>query len=146
MNTTKNMAQKLRDAKQRTGMSYEDIVARTEQNGEPVSLSTVRRVLGSGGADADFRYDTTLRPIANALGVALDEKEERTEDEDMTAAISMLKETYEARIADLRDHIVSLRRDKLVLAVVILLLFVFILYLFADGLHGNWGIFQYPVH
>ena len=136
------LVSQLREAKARSGMSYEDIVAATERSGEAVSLSSVRRVMASTARDEDFRLDTTLLPIANALGVDLTQPE----DEDMNTALAMIRETYEARINDLWKHIVSLKRDKLILGVVIVILFAFILYLFADGLHGNWGIFQYPVH
>lgn len=136
---------KLREAKQRTGMTYEDIVAATERNGEAVSLSSVRRVLAAGASDADFKRETTLRPIANALGVALEPICE-TEEPNMNQAITIIKETYEARIADLWNQISSLRRDRIVLGAVILVLVAFIAYLFADGLNGNWGIFQYPVY
>lgn len=133
----------IKQAKKDLGLTYQEIVDRTERSGEPVSLSTVKRLFSEDGA-FDFRYDTTLRPIANALGVTFDTTTE-LEDEDMNTALAMIRETYEARINDLWKHIVSLKRDKLILGVVIVILFAFILYLFADGLHGNWGIFQYPV-
>lgn len=143
METTKNMVLLIKQAKKDLGLTYQEIVDRTERSGEPVSLSTVKRLFSEDGA-FDFRYDTTLRPIANALGVTFDTTTE-LEDEDMNTALAMIRETYEARINDLWKHIVSLKRDKLILGVVIVILFAFILYLFADGLHGNWGIFQYPV-
>lgn len=112
--------------------------------GEPVSLSTVRRVLAPVSCETDFRYDTTILPIANALGITFDAKEEpqtETEDKDMIQALTIIKENYGARIADLWKHINSLRRDRAVLGVVIILLIAFIAYLFADGLNGHWGIF-----
>lgn len=144
MNSTKNIVSKLKEAKKAAGLSYQDIVDLTAQNGAPVSLSTVKRVFADDARECDFRYDSTLQPIAQALGVKTEPMNEM-EDEEVTAALAMLKENYEARIADLRAHILSLRRDKLVLGIVVLAMFIFILYLFADGLHGNWGIFQYPV-
>lgn len=143
MNSTKNIVSQIKEAKKASGLSYQDIVELTEQNGTPVSLSTVKRVFAEDAREWDFRYDSTLNPIAKALDVNLEKSQ--TEDEDMQAAVAAIKEAYEGRINDLWENIKGLKRDKLVLGVVIMILFAFILYLFADGLHGNWGIFQYPV-
>jgi hypothetical protein len=38
-----------------------------EDNGEYVSKSTLSRVFSDGSEDTDFRYETTLRPICEAL-------------------------------------------------------------------------------
>ena len=145
MIATKITVSQLKEAKQRTGMTYQEIVDVTERNGEGVSLSTVKRLFSEDVSGYDFRYETTILPVANALGITFDTTIEM-EDEDMNTALAMIRDTYEARINDLWKHIISLKRDKLILGVVIVIMFAFILYLFADGLHGNWGIFQYPVN
>ena len=38
-----------------------------EKNGDFVSKSTLSRVFSEGSDDTDFRYETTLRPICDAL-------------------------------------------------------------------------------
>ena len=60
-----------------------------------------------------------------------------------------IREIYEAQISTLQEdhaeHIAELQRDKRWMAVFIAALFVVLVYLFLDGLHGNWGIFQTPI-
>lgn len=144
MLSTQTIVSQLRQRKKETGLSLQDIVERTEQNGAPVSHSTVKRVFGDSACDFDFRYDTTLRPIAQALGLNIDPIPEEG-NEDMQAALTLIRETYEARVADLWSAIKMLRRDKVILIIIALGLLLFVFYLFADGLHGDWGFFQYPV-
>lgn len=141
MAATDSIVSKMRQRKKETGLSLQDIADRTEQNGTPVSLATVKRVLSESATDYDFRYDTTLRPIAHALGLNLDPIPE--EDEEMQAVLNALRDTYEARVADLWSAIKMLRRDKVVLIIIALALLLFVFYLFADGLHGDWGFFRY---
>lgn len=137
-----SLVSKMRQRKKETGLSLQDIADRTERNGTPVSLATVKRVLSESATDYDFRRDTTLRPIAQALGLSLDPIPEE-EDEEMQAVLNALRDTYEARVADLWSAIKMLRRDKVVLIVIALALLLFVFYLFADGLHGDWGFFRY---
>lgn len=151
MVSTENIVSQLKTARKEQRLSYQDIVERTEQNGEPVSITTVKRVFSDNPSGIDFRYDNTLKPIARALGITfepedepLDEQFKKVEDEEMQAALSIIKETYEARISDLWSTIKLLRRDKTVLLVVVIILLLFVFYLFADGLHGSWGFFRYP--
>lgn len=70
-------------------------------------------------------------------------------DSDMQITIQNIREIYEAQIAAMKaDHtsrIEDLRRDKLWMFRAIIVLFCVIVYLFTDGLHGDWGLFQYPI-
>lgn len=60
-----------------------------------------------------------------------------------------IREIYEAQITSLKTdhttHVAELQRDKRWMAVFIAVMFVVLVYLFVDGLHGNWGIFQTPI-
>ena len=71
------------------------------------------------------------------------------DEEEMQTIVQHIREIYGAQIASMQaehdSRVADLRRDKRWLAGAILILLAFILYLFADGLNGNWGIFQYPV-
>ena len=54
---------------------------------------------------------------------------------------------YEARIADLWRIIDKITEERRILfitmMILILILVAFVGYLFLDGMHGNWGFFQY---
>ena len=69
----KELVEKLRAAKEAKSLSCQEIVDITEQNGEAVSMSTVRRVFSKDSDANDFRYKQTLRPIARAV-LGIDEK------------------------------------------------------------------------
>lgn len=62
------LIQKLKEARKAKDLSYQNIVDITEENGEAVSMSTVRRVFTSLPEEADsFKYNQTLRPIVRAV-------------------------------------------------------------------------------
>ena len=67
MEQDRELLVKLREAKEARGLSHQDIVNITEENGEAVSLSSVRRVFDKDSKIEDFRYKTTLRPIIRAV-------------------------------------------------------------------------------
>lgn len=131
-------------------MSYQAIVEETEHNGEAVSMSTVKRIFGASG-DTDYRYDSTLLPIARALGV----EDEVMGDEFETIGTRMSheidieewKQMYENRIADLWEVIHRVCREKraifVVLMSIILLLIIIIVYIMFDAMDGAWGIIRY---
>lgn len=62
----------------------------------------------------------------------------KKEDTNMGEVIDRITAMYEAQIR-------MLQREKHVLAGMVVILFIVIIYLCVDALHGNWGFFQYPV-
>lgn len=58
--------EELRELRELKKVTYEQIVAQTEENGERVSLSTVKSVF-SGDKKHNHDYNNTLLPIFNAL-------------------------------------------------------------------------------
>lgn len=66
---------KLRAAKEVKGLSYQDIVDITEENGEAISIATVKRVFAKDSDLEDFRYRQTVRPIVRAV-LGMDEATE----------------------------------------------------------------------
>jgi transcriptional regulator with XRE-family HTH domain len=69
-NLVKNMDSKgivaqLQEVRKAKGYSYQDIVDMTAAIGKPLSMSTVRRVFS--GSTTDFRYETTIQPLAQVL-------------------------------------------------------------------------------
>lgn len=102
MTDTKELIANLKNVKQSKGLSINDIV---ELTGNLVSKTTVQRVFADGSEEISFRYEETLRPIANAL---LDvETISETDNPEILAMKSLLKyksnliEEMEERIKEL---------------------------------------------
>ena len=109
MTNTKDVILKLKEVKKEKNLSLDKIISLMEQNGEFVSKSTLSRVFSDGSEDKGFRYEMTLRPIANAL---LDiETIEIDDDIDTQAYKSILKlkknllEDLEKQNAELKDEL-----------------------------------------
>ena len=102
MTNTKDLIIKLKEVREEKGLSYNDILNLLEENNEYLAKSTIARVFGEGSEDLSFRYEETIRPIANAL---LDiENFEETDDLDTKAMKSLLKYKIE-RIEELERQV-----------------------------------------
>lgn len=98
MNSTKNIIIQLKKVREEKGLSYNDILDLMDKNGEYLSKSTLSRVFAEGSEESSFRYEETIRPIANAL---LDIEDIEDEDNtDVRAMKSLLKYKIE-RIEEL---------------------------------------------
>lgn len=128
--------QKLKIVREEHGLSCQKIVDLVEQNGEYVSLSTVKRVFEDGSEDYRYQYENTLRPIANAvLGLYSETAETPTADEvdamksiiayksdkidELQAQLLRVEESYKRRIEFLKRQIMLKderidRRDALI--------------------------------
>lgn len=67
MTNSRDLILKLKEVKERDKLSLGDIETRTEENGEHVSKTTLSRVFSEGSEDNQFKFESTLKPIANAL-------------------------------------------------------------------------------
>lgn len=67
MTNSRDLILKLKEVKERDNLSLGDIETRTEENGEHVSKTTLSRVFSEGSEDIQFKFESTLKPIANAL-------------------------------------------------------------------------------
>lgn len=102
MTNTKDIIIKLKEVREEKGLSYNDILDLMENNGDFLSKSTISRVFAEGSEEMSFRYEETIRPIANAL---LDiETEEETDDMDTKAMKSLLKYKIQ-RIEELEQQV-----------------------------------------
>ncbi len=108
--------------------------------------ATIRKIFS--GETADPRLETVAK-LVTAMGGSLDElvSGERKEKVEMNA-IMAVKEVYEARIADIKEssveHVNSLEKDKLCLAIVSCVLgVVLILFFLVDILIGSVGWIRY---
>ena len=110
MEDMQELLAKLRVAKDAKAMSYQDIVDRTEENGECVSLSTVKRMFQKDANLSDFRYHQTVRPVIRAV-LGLDEETEAPAEEPSTEQA----EQYYATIEGLKA-LVDLKQSQLTTA------------------------------
>lgn len=102
MTNTKEIIIKLKEVREERNLSYNDIVSLVEQNGDYISRSTVQRVFADGSESVSFRYDETIRPIANAL---LDIDNIEAEDDMDTQAMKTLLQYKNQRIKDLEQQL-----------------------------------------
>lgn len=106
MTNSRDIIIKLKEVREEKGLSYNDILSLMEKNGDYLSKSTISRVFSEGSEDeTSFRYEETIRPIANAL---LDiETIEEDDNVDVQAMKSLLKYKNQ-RIEDLEREIEKL--------------------------------------
>ena len=86
--------------------------------------ATIRRIFS--GDTPDPRFDTVVK-LVTAMGGSLDDFIGATKKIEIEAnAISALKESYDTRINEIKEHLKSLQRDKHILAVVAATLVLFL--------------------
>lgn len=115
MTNTKDVIIKLKEVRKEKDLSFDAILALMEDNGEYLSKSTLSRVFADGSEEKSFRYEETLRPIANAL---LDIENIEADDDPNTQAFkSILKlkmsviEENSARIRELQRSINEMQEN-----------------------------------
>lgn len=114
MTNTKEIILKLKEVREEKKLSYNDILALMERNGDFVSKSTLSRIFSEGSEDTNFDYENTIRPIAKAL---LDmETIEDDDTMDIQAMKSLLKYKIK-RIEELEKQnqalLISLDKEKI---------------------------------
>ena len=67
MTNSRDLILKLKEVREEKGLSIADIMKMIEDNGDFISKSTIARVFAEGSEDVTFRYEATIKPIANAL-------------------------------------------------------------------------------
>ena len=106
MTNTRDLIIKLKEVREEKGLSYGDILDLMEKNGDYLAKSTISRVFADGSEEMSFRYEETIRPIANAL---LDiERIEDDDDMDIKAMKSLLKYKIQ-RIEELEKQLEHLQ-------------------------------------
>ena len=105
MTNTKELIIKLKETRIQKGYSISDIENLLEKNGQHLSRSTISRFFSEGSEDVSFRYEETIKPIADVL---LDtDNIEETDNMDVQAMKSLLK--YKAmRIEELEKQVTRL--------------------------------------
>lgn len=125
-----------------------------------IPVPTIRKTFSGETVNPSFEVVTKLvTAMGGSLSDLIEAKEpdkgaakESTipkpeETEDMQAMMEQMKLLYEARIADLWHMIDKLTAERKTLfftmITLVMVLLTFIVYLFLDGMHGNWGFFRY---
>lgn len=104
--------------------------------------ATIRKILS--GETPDPRFETVSK-LVNAMGGSMDDILGRKKGEEIeTNAVLTIKETYDARINEIKEHMELLRKDKRILAVTTgVLMGIIVLLLVADLAVGVAGWVQY---
>lgn len=102
MTNTKDIIIKLKEVREEKKLSFQDIINLMEQNGDYIAKSTLSRVFSDGSEELHFKYEETIRPIANAL-LDID----HIEDDDVLDVIAMktLLQYKDRRIKELEKQI-----------------------------------------
>ena len=113
MTNTRDLILKLKAVREEKNLSYNDILRQMEQNGYYLSKSTISRIFSDGSEELSFRFDETLKPIANVL-LDIDNIEE--DDELDTQAMKLLLKVKSQRIEELESLLAesqaALNREK----------------------------------
>ena len=104
MTDTKILLKQLKEVKQTKNLSLDQILKMIEDNGEYVSKSTLSRVFSEGSDETDFRYETTLRPICEAM---LDIDTIEAEDTSDVKAYKTILKLKKDIIIELKDEVAS---------------------------------------
>ena len=104
MTDTKILLKQLKEVKQSKNLSLDQILKMIEDNGEFVSKSTLSRVFSDSSEDTDFRYETTLRPICDAM---LDIDTIEAEDSSDVKAYKTILKLKKDIIIELKDEVNS---------------------------------------
>ena len=105
MTNSRDIIIKLKEVREERGLSLSDILDMLEKNGDYVSKTTLSRIFAKDSENIHFRYEDTIRPIANAL-LGLDLMDE-TDTPDINALKTIIRLKNE-KIKELQaqlDHI-----------------------------------------
>ena len=102
MTNSKDIILKLKKVREEKNLSYNEILDLMEKNGKYLSKATLSRVFAEGSEEIKFRYEDTIKPIADAL---LDI--ENIEDDDTTdvQAMKTILKYKSARIEELESQL-----------------------------------------
>lgn len=105
MANCRNIILKLKEIREERGLSYNDIVTLVEKNGSFISRSSIQRVFAEGSEEMSFKYEETIKPIANAL---LDIDNLEDEDDENTKSMKVLLRFKDSLIGELKEKIKEL--------------------------------------
>lgn len=108
MTNTKDIIIQLKQVREEKGLSLNDILSMVEEKEQyPPSRSTIQRLFAEGSEEQSFKYEETIRPIANVL---LDIENIEEEDTNDVKGMKVLLKYKIRRIEELEQ---LLDREKL---------------------------------
>ena len=107
--TNKALILKLKQVRDENKYSINEIVEMVENNGDYVSRASVQRVFADGSEEVPFRYEDTIKPIANAL-LGVDTIEE--EDDSQIQSMKVLLQYKDELIHELNSKIEQMDFEK----------------------------------
>lgn len=114
MTNSKDVILKLKEVREEKGLSYNDILELMEKNGDFLSKSTLSRVFADGSEEIKFRYEDTIRPIANALlDIENIEEEDSTDVKTMKSLLKYKNDRILELEKQVRDLETALDRQKI---------------------------------
>lgn len=99
---------RLKQVREEKGLSYNDILALVKDNNGDVSRSSIQRVFAEGSEEETFKFEETIKPIADAL---LDINNYEDDDDLDTKAMKSLLQYKSLRIAELERQVKTLETD-----------------------------------
>lgn len=109
MTNTKDVILKLKEVKKEKGLSLDKILVLIEKNGDFISKSTLARVFKDGSENSSFRYEETLRPIADAL---LDIQDDEDNDDTDTKAYKAILRLKKELIIELESKLETVESEE----------------------------------
>ena len=106
---TKDVILSLKKVKSEKELSLDKIGQMIEDNGDFVSKTTLSRVFAKDSENETFRYEATLRPIANAL---LDIENIETDDDTDTKAYKSILKLKKDLIEELETKLKTVENDE----------------------------------
>lgn len=107
--TNRALILKLKKVQEENHYSINNIVDMVEQNGDNISRASVQRVFADGSENTPFSFETTIRPIANAL-LDIDNIEE--DDDTQTQSMKALLQYKDEYIEELKAEIEKVKAEK----------------------------------
>jgi hypothetical protein len=129
---TRELIHRLQAIRKHRGMTYQDIVDATEAAGQAVSMSTVKRLFGPDSDKYEYRYETTIQPIAAVL-LDADGPQGYTAEIDALKLIIDLKNEL---IADMRNELNHKTRMEAIMGAAILIMLAIGLVFYFGHTHG----------
>ena len=108
MTDTKEVIISLKQVKAEKKLSLDKIVSILEQNGDYVSKTTLSRVFAKGSENQIFKWENTLKPIANAL---LDIDSNESDDNADTKAYKSVLRLKKDLLAELENQNRELKQE-----------------------------------
>ena len=104
MTNSRDLILKLKEVKEQKHLSLSEIELLTEKNGEHVSKTTLSRVFSDGSEDTIFKFEGTLKPIANAI---LDIDTIEADDDLDTQALKIMLQYKAEKIRNLETQLAN---------------------------------------